>query len=150
MTFSNKMKAADAKWKIKSFKQGKKNTADFIIEFEALAMKADTDELHAIFLLKKNIQPDIIKMILDNPPIAAPETLKEWKVAIMSVGQEYKPTEGRNDYKTSTGTIYKGQGQPMDIRKSNDNFRDGKPKCFNCNKYEYLVKECQSKKKEDK
>ena len=28
---------------------------DFIIEFEALAMKADMDELHAIFLLKKNI-----------------------------------------------------------------------------------------------
>ena len=36
------------------FKQGKKNTANFIIKFEALAMKADTDELHAIFLLKKN------------------------------------------------------------------------------------------------
>jgi len=29
--------------------------ADFIIEFEALAIKADTDELHVIFLLKKNI-----------------------------------------------------------------------------------------------
>jgi len=29
--------------------------ADFIIEFEALAMKADTDELHTIFLLKKNV-----------------------------------------------------------------------------------------------
>jgi len=28
---------------------------DFMIEFEALAMKADTDELYAIFLLKKNI-----------------------------------------------------------------------------------------------
>ena len=27
---------------------------DFIIEFEALAIKVDTDELHAIFLLKKN------------------------------------------------------------------------------------------------
>jgi len=26
---------------------------DFMIEFNALAMKADTDELHAIFLLKK-------------------------------------------------------------------------------------------------
>jgi len=37
----------------------------------------------------------------------------------------------------------------MDIGKSNDNFRDGKPKCFNCNKYGYMVKECQSKKKED-
>ena len=53
--FSNKTKAADAKWKIEMFKQEKKNMADFIIEFDALAMKADTDELHTIFLLKKNI-----------------------------------------------------------------------------------------------
>jgi len=54
ITFSDKTKAADAEWKIETFKQGKKNTADFIIEFKALAMKVDTDELHAIFLLKKN------------------------------------------------------------------------------------------------
>jgi len=54
-TFSDKSKAADAEWKIETFKQGKRNTADFIIEFEVLAMKADTDELHAIFLLKKNV-----------------------------------------------------------------------------------------------
>ena len=53
-TFSDKSKAADAKWKIEMFKQGKRNTADFIIEFEALAMKAETDEMHTIFLLKKN------------------------------------------------------------------------------------------------
>ena len=53
-TFSDKTKAADAEWKIEMFKQGKKNTANFIIKFEALAMKADIDELHAIFLLKKN------------------------------------------------------------------------------------------------
>ncbi len=55
---------------------------DFIIEFDALAMKADTDELHTIFLLKKNVQQDIIKMILGYLPIAMPESLKEWKVAI--------------------------------------------------------------------
>ena len=91
--FSNKMKAANAKQKIESFKQGKKNTADFMIEFDALAMKVDTDKLYAIFLLKKNIWPDIIKTILGYPPIAAPETLKEWKVVIISVGQEYKSTE---------------------------------------------------------
>jgi len=54
-TFSDKMKAADAEWKIEFFKQEKKNTANFMIEFDALAMKADTDELHAIFLSKKNI-----------------------------------------------------------------------------------------------
>ena len=54
-TFSNKSKVADAEWTIETFKQGKRNTADFMIEFEALATKADTDELHAIFLLKKNV-----------------------------------------------------------------------------------------------
>ena len=53
--FSDKFKAADTEWKIKTFKQGKRNTVDFIIKFEALAMKADTDELHTIFLLKKNV-----------------------------------------------------------------------------------------------
>jgi len=54
-TFSDKTKAADAEWKIETFKQEKKNTVDFMIEFDALAIKADTDKLHAIFLLKKNV-----------------------------------------------------------------------------------------------
>ena len=36
----------------------------------------------------------------------------------------------------------------MDIGKSNDNFKDKKLKCFNCNKYGYMAKKCQSKKKE--
>ena len=94
MMFSNKSKAADAEWKIKTFKQGKRNTADFIIEFKALAMKTDTDELYAIFLLKKNVRYNIIKMILGYPPIAMPKTLKEWKVAITSVRQGYESTEG--------------------------------------------------------
>ena len=75
--FSNKSKAADAKWKIETFKQEKQNTADFIIEFKALATKADTDELYAIFLLKKNTQQDIVKTILGYPPMVMPETLKE-------------------------------------------------------------------------
>ena len=92
-TFSDKSKAADAEWKIETFKQGKQNTVDFIIEFEVLATKMDTDELHAIFLLKKNVRQDIIKKILDYPPIAMPETLKERKVAITSVEQGYESTE---------------------------------------------------------
>ncbi len=36
----------------------------------------------------------------------------------------------------------------MDIGKSNDNFKDGKPKCFNGNKYGYMAKECRAEKKE--
>ena len=104
-------------------------------------MKADTDNLHAIFLLKKNVQHNIIKMILGYLPIAMPNTLKEWKVVITSVRQGFESTEKQNNYKTSTGTTYRGRGQPMDIRKSNKNFKNGKPKCFNYNKYEHMAKE---------
>ena len=57
-------------------------------------MKVDIDKLHAIFLLKKNVQQDIIKIILGYLPIATLEMLKEWKVAIILVEQEYKSTEG--------------------------------------------------------
>ena len=105
-------------------------------------MKTDIDELHAIFLLKKNVLHDIIKTILRYPPIVMLKTLKEWKVAITSVGQGYEFMEGRQDYKTSTGTTFGGRGQPMDIGKSNENFKNKKPKCFNCNKYEHMAKEC--------
>ena len=146
--FSNITKAADAKWKIETFKQEKKNMADFMIKFEVLAMKADIDELHAIFLLKKNAWHDIIKTILGYLPIAMPKTLKEWKVVITSVRQGYESTEGQHDYKTSTRTTYRGRGQPIDIGKSNENFKDGKPKCFNCNKYSHMAKEYWSEKKE--
>ena len=105
--FSDKTKAVDAEWKIETFKQGKKNTTDFIIEFDALAIKADTDELHIIFLLKKNIQQDIIKTILGYPPIAMPELLKEWKVTIISVRHGYESTKGCHDYKTGSGVTYR-------------------------------------------
>ena len=40
------------------------------------------------------------------------------------------------------GTIYRERGQPMNIEKSNNNFKDGKLKCFNYNKYGHIVKEC--------
>jgi len=116
-TFSDKTKTTDAGWRIETFKQGKKNIVDFIIEFDALAMKADINELYAIFLLKKNVRHDIIKTILGYPPIAMPKKLKEWKVAITSVEQGYESTEGRHDYKTSIGITYGGQGQLMIISK---------------------------------
>jgi len=48
-----------------------------MIEFKALAMKVDTNELYAIFLLKKNVRQDIIKTILEYLPIAVLESLKK-------------------------------------------------------------------------
>ena len=44
--------------------------------------------------------------------------------------------------------MYGRRGQPIDIGKSNENFKDRKPKYFNCNKYGYIAKEYQMKKKE--
>jgi len=44
--------------------------------------------------------------MLGYPPIVAPETLKEWKVAITLVEQRYKSTERQHDYKTGTGMTY--------------------------------------------
>jgi len=43
-------------------------------------------------------------------PITVPKLLKEWKMAILSVGQGYESTEGRNDYRTSTEIMYEEQG----------------------------------------
>jgi len=91
--------------------------------------------------LKKNVQHDIIKTILGYLPIAVPDILKEWKVAITSVEQGYKFTERCHNYKIETRTTYGEQGQSMDIGKSNKNFKDGKSKYFNCNKYGYMEKE---------
>ena len=85
--FSNKSKAADAKWKIENFKQEKKHIINFMIRFEVLAMKAETDNMHVIFLLKKNVKSNIIKMILGYLPIIVPKSLKKWKIAITLVEQ---------------------------------------------------------------
>jgi len=48
-----------------------------MIEFEALAIKAETDDMHVIFLLKKNVQADIIKTILGYLLMVASDILKE-------------------------------------------------------------------------
>jgi len=36
----------------------------------------------------------------------------------------------------------------MDIGRSDNNFKDGKLKCFNYNKYGHMAKECQAEKRE--
>ena len=58
------------------FRQENKSIVNFMIEFKALAMKAETDDMYTIFLLK-NIRSNIIKTILGYLSIVAPETFKE-------------------------------------------------------------------------
>ena len=113
-----------------------------MIELETLVIKADTNELYTIFLLKKNVQADIIKTILGYLPIVVPETLKEWKIAIISVGQGYESIESENKYKIGLKTTYEGRRIHIDIGKSKNNFnKDGKPRYFNFNIYGYIEKD---------
>ena len=148
IAYGDKSNIADAKWKIETFKQEKKYIANFIVEFEVLVIKAETNDIHAIFLLKKNVRSDIIKIILEYPLIVAPESLKEWKVAITLVRQGYKFTEGKKNYKTGLEITYKEIKVLINIRKSKDNYdKDKKPRCFNCNIYKHMVKDYQKPKK---
>ena len=91
--FSNKSKIANTEQKIETFKQSKKYFTNFIIKFEPLAIKVETNDMYTIFLLKKNVRTEIIKTILGYLLMVVPETLREQKVAIISVRQEYKFTE---------------------------------------------------------
>ena len=56
----------------------------------ALASKAQTDNQHAIFLLKKNINREIIRAIMVYPLAQVPKSLEQWKVAITAIEQGYK------------------------------------------------------------
>ena len=44
LVYSDKTKEADTEWCIETFTQGKKHITDFLIEFMALASKAQTDD----------------------------------------------------------------------------------------------------------
>ena len=65
-----------------------------------------------------------------------------------SVRQEYEPTEEWHNYRTGSEITYGEQEMSIDIGKAEDNFdKDGKPKCFNCNIYRHIVKDCKKLKK---
>jgi len=96
-------------------------------------------------LFKKNIRSNIIKTILGYLPIVVLETLNKWKVAIISVEQEYDSTKSRHDYRTKMGIIYVGKEVSMEIGKSKDNYdKDRKPRCFNYNVYRHWQKIAES------
>lgn len=143
-TFSNDALHERAQWQIEKFKQGEKHTVDFLIEFEVLKSRAELDEKHAMFLLKKNVRPDIIRTIMGYPPDSIPKSYDDWKKIIMSVGQGYEATDRRaKDKKTATGVTYGGMGQPMEIGRTRHIFNDkGEPKCYNCGVFGHIAKDC--------
>jgi hypothetical protein len=75
-SFQDRLKKEAVEWKIEKYQQKSDHIADFLIKFDALKTKAQTDDAHAIFLLKKNAQPDIIRTILGYPPASMPKDYK--------------------------------------------------------------------------
>jgi len=116
----------------------------------ALASKAQTDDQHAIFLLKKNVNKEIIRAIIAYLPTQAPKSLEQWKVVITAVGQGYKWTNICYDYRTGSGITYGRMGKPMEIGRQQNNGQGCKPKYYNCNKFGYIAKDCRQPKKEKK
>ena len=56
--------------------------------------------------------------------------------------------ESGHDYKTGTETVFGGWGALMDIGKAWDSFdKNRRPRCFNCNIYGHLAKECRKLRK---
>jgi hypothetical protein len=137
-----------ARIQIEEFKQGNQHINDFIIKFGVLRDTAKIDETHAIFLLKRHVKHDIIKVIMGYPPVAIPTDLKEWISAIQSVGKGQESTQIRQDLLTPTGVTYGGTGQPMELgRKKLVWSKDGTPQCYRCDQYGHIGKECPTKPK---
>ena len=122
--------------------QGKKHIADFLIKFMALASKAQTDNQHVIFFLKKNVNREIIKAIMAYSPIQAPKSLKQQKVAITTVGQGYEWTNICYDYRTGSGITYEEIDKPIKIGRQQNNGQGCKAKCYNCNRFGHMAKDC--------
>jgi hypothetical protein len=101
---------------------------------------------HAIFPPKQHIKHDIIKTIMGYPPSSIPTDLKKWIEAIQSVGKGQEATQTCHDLLTSTGVTYGGNGQPMEIgRKRLEWSKDRTPKCYKCNQFGHIRKECPKK-----
>jgi hypothetical protein len=135
-----------AQKQIEDFKQGGQHINNFIIQFGVLKEMSKVDNQHAIFLLKQHVKHDIIRIIMGYPPVAIPSDLKEWIKAILSVGKGQEATQTCHDILTPTGVIYGGKGQPMEIgRKRLEWSKDRTLKCYRCDQYSHIGKECLKK-----
>ncbi|KXN89216.1 Gag-Pol polyprotein [Leucoagaricus sp. SymC.cos] len=140
------MGQGEAEWRIKEFKQGRMHIQDFLIEFEVLKRKAKTDDSHALFLLKKHIQPDIIKTIMGYSTDYQPTSYMEWMSSISTVEKRYKFTELKWQHTMSSGVTYGERGQLMEIGhvtpQTPHHIDKRNPKCYSCGKFGYIAKNC--------
>jgi len=68
-------------------------------------------------------------------------------MAITAVGQGYKWTNIHYDCRTGSGITYGGMGKPMEIGQQQNNGQGHKTKCYNCNKFRHIAKDCRQPRK---
>ena len=151
-----------ARREIRLVRQGSGTVAEFITAFEKWQHKTKYDDLTLREIFEQGLIMPLRKSI--STIQYQPNTLVEWKDAarkqymqmtrfnesVKSVKySEPKPgVQGLNtvspavvEKKTSTGTVYGGNGQPMDIALFKKNGL-----CFNCGNWGHIGKECPHKK----
>jgi len=63
-------------------------------------------------------------------------------VVITAVGQGYKWTNICYNYRTGSKITYEGISKPMEIERQLKSIEGCKTKCYNCNKFGYIAKDC--------
>ena len=159
-----------AREKVENFTQDRLTIQEFIIRLELLFARAElTDEKEKTRIIKKNIQPEILRIVYNSDHL--PDTYDEWREKIVKIGtlQEelhqiqrqrttkapappptpqskynivVQPKTTDVDKKTATGTTYGGRGQPMDIDRLKNIH------CFNCGKLGHVRDKCPEPRKD--
>ena len=104
---------------------------DFIIEFKVLDIKTETDNIYIChFLIEEECQEQYYQNYIVIPTYSSTRDTQEVESSNYISWTGIRPTCG-------------GRETPMDIEKFKDNYnKNKKSKCFNCNIYRHITKNC--------
>ena len=115
----------------------KKYIMDFMIEFKVLAIQTETDDIYIChFLIEEEYQEQYYQNYIGIPTYSSTRDTQEVESSNYISQTGIRTTCGRRE-------------AFMDIEKFKDNYNKNKKlKCFNCNVYRHIAKDCQKPKEE--
>jgi len=140
--FSDVTTPTEAKAQIFKLKQDRKSIDEFLDEFDDLKNKGNIGDEAAKFLLEQAINRTTGNAIHSREKI--PSTYKEYFEAVRNIGRNIDSHNKATDTRTSSGTTFGGRGRAMEVDKVQSK------RCYNCQRFGHIAKECRSPKKERK